>query len=393
MHFQTAVRGWCTTASKAARDAIEPASTARESLLVDIGVLTEQARGWRRAMDDAHRVQRAAELAEQVFEAYSARQGRYFSDILDRISARVADIYSRLHPNERLAEVRIEPWGEKGVELAVSFHGSVQKPPHGVLSESHLNSLAIALFLAMADTFNERLDFVVLDDVVNSFDSRHRAELATLLAEGFAHRQLIVLTHDRLFYERLRRLAPNWEAVELTSWAFDEGPRTAGYAAGTVLNEAVHALAAGDTRGAAMKGRRALEEFLQELCEHLHAPLPFRRGLENDRREPGELLEGARRRIRELSSGTYAAQRPLLDELQADLAAALHVESHASQAEASSEEIRGALDRIERLIAEWTCSTCGTRVWRRGSQELFSCRCGQRTFPSGSGADGNPSRA
>ena len=54
-----------------------------------------------------------------------------------------------------------------------------------MLSESHLNSLAIALFLAMAETFNEQLGFLVLDDVINSFDVEHRGRLAELLADGF----------------------------------------------------------------------------------------------------------------------------------------------------------------------------------------------------------------
>jgi hypothetical protein len=36
----------------------------------------------------------------------------------------------------------------------------------------------------MAETFNERLGFLVLDDVVNSFDVDHRGELAALLATG-----------------------------------------------------------------------------------------------------------------------------------------------------------------------------------------------------------------
>ena len=67
----------------------------------------------------------------------------------------MAQIYAVFHPGENLAEsVSIEPWTAKGVELAVEFYGSRQRPPHGVLSESHLNSLAIALFLAMAGEFN-----------------------------------------------------------------------------------------------------------------------------------------------------------------------------------------------------------------------------------------------
>ena len=95
------------------------------------------------------------------------------------------------------------------IELAIDFYGSRQRPPHGVLSESHLNSLAIALFLAMAESFNERIGFLVLDDVINSFDVEHRGRLAELLADGFSAWQLIVLTHDQQFFEHLCRRAPS----------------------------------------------------------------------------------------------------------------------------------------------------------------------------------------
>jgi wobble nucleotide-excising tRNase len=116
--------------------------------------------------------------------------------------------------------VSIEPWTAKGVELAVEFYGSRQRPPHGVLSESHLNSLAISLFLAMAEEFNVQLGFLLLDDVINSFDVDHRGRLAELLAEGFSRWQLIVLTHDQQFFEHLSRRAPSWRKLELTSWSY-----------------------------------------------------------------------------------------------------------------------------------------------------------------------------
>ena len=118
----------------------------------------------------------------------------------------------------------VEPWTAKGIELAIDFYGSRQRPPHGVLSESHLNSLAIALFLAMAESFNQRIGFLLLDDVINSFDVEHRGRLAELLAEGFAEWQLIVLTHDQQFFEHLSRRAPSWRKLEFTSWSYAARP-------------------------------------------------------------------------------------------------------------------------------------------------------------------------
>lgn len=362
-------------------EAAQPTAAPRERLLVAIGELVERARRWRDSADRSERARRAYELADRVFSVYQRRYHDYFASILDRISGRVAGIYSKLHPGEDLSDVSIEPWGEKGVELAVSFHGMRQRPPHGVLSESHLNSLAVALFLAMAETFNERLDFLVLDDVVNSFDREHRGELARLLATEFEHRQLIVLTHDQLFFHRLSKLAPFWTRVELTSWDFDEGPRTTDFCTADLLGQAWRAADGGDRIGAAQKGRRALEELLQEICEAFAVPLPFRRGTKNDRRVVGELMPALRRELKRAHRPSYEGLRPLLDALDAEVAAALNPESHAGPEAPSVTEVRQALERIEEFDRRWTCGTCGTRLWLRGTPEAFRCRCGAKRFP------------
>ena len=217
------------------------------------------------------------------------------------------------------------------VELAIEFHGSRQRPPHGVLSESHLNSLAIALFLAVAESFNEQIGFLVLDDVINSFDVEHRGRLAELLADGFSGWQLIVLTHDQQFFEHLSRRAPSWRRVEFTSWSHESGPRTTQYGTRDILRNARERLEHGDVNDAAARARRALEELLQEVCEALWAPLPFRRGQANDRREIGELFKGFRRTLKERAKALLDSLEPLLKHLEADVAATLNVAVHAGR--------------------------------------------------------------
>jgi hypothetical protein len=281
--------------------------------------------------------------------------------------------------------VSVEPWTAKGIELAIDFYGSRQRPPHGVLSESHLNSLAIALFLAMAESFNQRIGFLLLDDVINSFDVEHRGRLAELLAEGFAEWQLIVLTHDQQFFEHLSRRAPSWRKLEFTSWSYAGGPRTTQYETAGILRTARERLESGDVQGAATKARRALEELLQEVCEALWAPLPFRRGQANDKREIGELFRGLRRTLKERAKALLDSVEPLLKHLEADVGATLNVAVHGSRGRAGASEVEAALERIARLDQTWTCPECRTRIWHRGSPEAGRCKCGQSVFPPARG--------
>jgi DNA repair exonuclease SbcCD ATPase subunit len=151
------------------------------------------------------RAERAFAHADAIFEACQNEQRKYVQEVLEQISSEVGRLFERLHPSGAIGRVAVETWADKGIELAVDFYGTRQRPPHGVLSESYMNSVAIVLFLAMARTFNERLNFLVLDDVVNSFDVTHRGRLGELLIEEFQDWQLVVLTHDRYFFEQIRR--------------------------------------------------------------------------------------------------------------------------------------------------------------------------------------------
>jgi energy-coupling factor transporter ATP-binding protein EcfA2 len=375
------MRKWDREAGKLARKASPSQPSTRDTQLVMLAALCQQVNAWRLAEKKAARARRALDLAERVFDAYQTKQKDDLTELLKRISRRVGEIYSALHPGEDLDAVSVEPWTAKGVELAIEFYGSRQRPPHGVLSESHLNSLAIALFLAMAESFNEQIGFLLLDDVINSFDVEHRGRLAELLADGFSGWQLIVLTHDQQFFEHLSRRAPSWRKLEFTSWSYVSGPRTTQYETKDILRNARERFESGDVQGAATKARRALEELLQETCEALWAPLPFRRGQANDKREIGELFKGVRRTLKERAKPLLDSIEPLLKNLEADVGATLNVAVHGSRGRTGTSEVEAALQRIAALDEQWSCPECRTRVWHRGTPEAARCKCGLSSFP------------
>lgn len=355
---------------------------AEPSSAVNLALLAERGRRWREAKLHLKCQRRACGLSEMVFRAYQERLNSHLDDVLELITKRVSEIFSQLHPREDFGAVSIERWTAKGVELAVPFHGITHKPPHGVLSESHLNSLAVSLFLAMAETLNQALGFLILDDVVNSFDIEHRGALAQLLASEFRDRQLIVLTHDHLFYERMRRLAPEWQCLELMAWSYDEGLRSSrDRPAAGLIGKARQHLERDDPGEAARTARRALEEVLHEVCEALEAPLPHRKGIANEQREAGELMLGVRRALKEHAREFYGDLKELLLGIDADLQAALNVESHAGKGQASSTEIEDAITRISKFDSCWTCGECGTRIWHVGSPAAGRCRCSFSRFP------------
>jgi hypothetical protein len=148
-----------------------------------------------------------------------------------------------------------------------------------------------------------------------------------------------------------------------------------------MLAAARERLESGDVQGAATKGRRALEELLQEVCEALWAPLPFRRGQANDRREIGELFKGVRRTLKDHAKSQLQAVEPVFKHLEADVGATLNVAAHAGRGRSAVSEVKAALERIGELDGLWSCPACRTRVWHIGTPDAARCRCGKSSFP------------
>ena len=75
-----------------------------------------------------------------------------------------------------------------------------------IFSEGEHRCVALAAFLAELVTA-QRYSGIVFDDPMSSLDHIHRSAVASRLVEEAEHRQVIVFTHDLVFFYELRREA------------------------------------------------------------------------------------------------------------------------------------------------------------------------------------------
>ena len=92
------LRKWDRSAGALARKASPAEPSTRDTQLVMLAALCQQVNAWRLAEKKATRARRALELAERVFDAYQNKQKEDLTELLKRISHRVAQIYSRSTP-------------------------------------------------------------------------------------------------------------------------------------------------------------------------------------------------------------------------------------------------------------------------------------------------------
>lgn len=347
--------------------------------------LSELAANWERleALLSQHQIvsQQASSL-EEILRAFERLERRLMSETLSRISGDVTAFYRRLHPGEDYDDVVLEflP-ADRGVEFSLVAYGERVSPPRLVLSESHLNSLGVCLFLAAAREFNRANQFLVLDDVVNSFDAGHRAELAELLAQELSDFQIIVLTHDPIWFDMLKRIAPaaGWEFRKIVGWSYEQGVEIE-VSPKDQLARLDRAIATGDVSWAGNLVRQHMEGRLKFLCEAVGARLRYRSGYQNERRTVGELLQELCGHLKHRKSDR--ANDPAWDSLQG-CAFIANIASHDQRQPItglSMGDIRYAREKMEQMESLFECSKCGRPVWYAKVNEvnfIMQCECGQ----------------
>ena len=147
----------------------------------------------KRAIDKQH------DSLKKVLEIFNLKQKESMDYILETISENLNKFYNFMNSRKEIANIQITTAEDRsgefgGIEFKLTFHGEETQLPKNFLSESQLNCLGLSLFLASAKIFNKESRFIVLDDVISSFDKNHRYRFCQLLlGEEFQDYQLIVL--------------------------------------------------------------------------------------------------------------------------------------------------------------------------------------------------------
>lgn len=175
------------------------------------------------------------------------------------------------------------------LKLDVSFRNHRPSRPQDFLNEARLSALALAIYLAgrLACTptaTKDALKLLVLDDVLIGLDHSNRIPVLNVLEKQFKDWQIVLLTHDRLWFETARvraNLKGDWNITELYANHERDVHFRPISLPGKVdvveeyLDRADHHLAASDWRAAAVYARSAFEMWLKVQCAKNDVPIRF----------------------------------------------------------------------------------------------------------------------
>lgn len=337
--------------------------------------------------DDLQRKLKALNRERRIIErlhghAVAARKSAV-QDVLVAVSGIANAFNAEIHPDENIgcSSLAVREAGEGSVNLSTKFYGK-DEPPLLHYSESHLDTLGLCYFLAVRKheaQMNPDFKVLVMDDVLHSVDADHRGRFATLLKREFADHQMVITTHDRHFYDRLRAAlgAAGFTYLAITGWDIERGPLCSDPSTDLdrIMSEEQREAKSPEELSAA--GGRFFEWVLKRVSERLDVAVTARFEAKHT---IGDLWPPVCRKLRK-HGGFNAAHPMLADELDRNSWVRNACGAHYDEAESpvTPNEVRAFAASLAALFNATFCQACGTFIAKQDNED-WRCNCGTVSY-------------
>ena len=250
----------------------------------------------------------------------------------------------------------------------VELHGQRLDHPHTLLNEARVSALSIALYLAgrklCAQTFQDDAPkLLVLDDLLIGLDQNNRLPVLDVLKTHFANWQIILMTHDKVWFDMACAHLPQsganaWTALEIFEKQEPNGrfrplqrPRNSDGVTNNI-SQACNFLADNYPHAASVHARMAFELSLKKVCEKKGIKVKFNK---NPRRVSSDDLLTA---LKSWLGGdpSRAAKKTSLDPhitaVEAARSVVLNPFSHATPVTLTQAEVAHAVTAVEDFYSE-----------------------------------------
>jgi energy-coupling factor transporter ATP-binding protein EcfA2 len=310
-----------------------------------------------------HTPQRLSIIANAIAEFDNA-----LTSALERIKARVAGILNYFEGHH--IEVEFDYAGLQydrtarqllpgKLAVKISFRGEVLTDWSGFLNEARLSALALSMYLGATLERNPAappgapvpLKLLVMDDVLIGLDMSNRLPILSILEdEMFADYQVVLSTHDHVWYDMARRRTENsglWTYVQM----YDDLSPDRSHSI-PVINDGQNLLATArrhlishDLKAAAVYARSAFEQKLVKYCEDQSIAVPY--SAEQRNTDTEKLIFAIERRLR--SDGRYALVMAQLERVKLYRSLVLNSLSHAPISTLVRAEVEAAIAAVAGL--------------------------------------------
>jgi len=227
-----------------------------------------------------------SQKATLIADILHSERIEHANQTLASISEDFAELYRTIHPQEDLEKIKLylHPTRKGSALFEGRLFGNTGVTPVACLSESHLDTLGLCLFLALQKKSNPSDTILYLDDAIASVDEAHMERLYNLLLDQACHFKHVIITSH---YQPLR-FKFRWgiltqkkvNFVELGQWSLDCGITLAKGPNSEISLLRKYIEAKDDPSTIAGKSGIILEQILDFLTGIYHCRLPRHPGAE-----------------------------------------------------------------------------------------------------------------
>ena len=323
---------------------------------------------------------------EALFADFIKRQEQALNIFLQIFSQDINDYYTSMNPNEKVENIKLVPLKDSnndlvGITIEYDFYDETKSPPIAYLSGSHINCLGLSFYLASVKAFNKQNSFFILDDIVSSYDRPHRTRFARLLTSKFNNYQILLLTHEREFYELISSevKSKGWLLQDL-HWSKENG---------TVLqiplvdykSQIEEKLSNKDINDLGNLIRKYLERQLKIIAFEIEAKVTFRYNNINKKRMAAELLDAVQSKLSKASKELKdLAEIPKMKGIPMFLG---NTTSHDNEFQESIGDLEVIWEDVKNLIHYFFCSDCNKFISIKhydSVEKKIRCSCGDLKY-------------
>lgn len=322
---------------------------------------------------------------EIIYAAFVKKQKEGLELFINNFSGIINEYYQFMNPEEQIKEIKLKTIENEdelvGLTVSFKYYDSEVSPPHKYFSESHLNCFGLAFFLASVRAFNKENKFILMDDVISSFDANHRKRFADLLIEKFAEYQIILLTHERQWFDYVKSVVQNknWQISEI-KWSEAKGAHLE-ESAGSLRQRIEYKITNNVDDDLGNNIRVYLEHILKNIASNLKVKVEFQFNDKNEDRMCHELLSELKGKAAK-SSIDFAVHSPLFDRTLASTFIA-NKDSHDSSFKPSMGDLKALWKDAQDIEKLFYCITCqkyvSLKYYDEGNKKV-KCKCGAKEY-------------
>jgi energy-coupling factor transporter ATP-binding protein EcfA2 len=335
-------------------------------------------------------LERQAAIAARLHEDARTARREEVQSIYDELSQDIDRLYTALHPDESHGGIHLEvrDVGQGSANLKGNFYDRRDEDIRAYYSDAHLDTLGLSIFLALRRWYRREkpaFNLLVLDDVLTSVDIHHVVRLSELLLREFSDYQMLLTTHDRIWFEHLRdiqarcRVASNFINKIIHGWTIEEGPDIR--EPENERQDLDHVISEGSGEDIAVLGGRLLEHILQEMRYSLRLSVQAKRG---ELYEIGDLWPRFYAAIKKNYPTLYSRARSTLDSLDVRWPVRNWIGAHRNNwarniPRNTAVEFARAVGTLFDLLF---CPACRRFVEPSLPLGQLACRCGEIIYPA-----------